>query len=153
MSYVHGYSEREFERLRDQSGILESLLHSGTSYSAGSKVLEVINEERLQENALEVGNYLKNQLINMQKDFPIIGDVRGQGLFLGFELNGKDKKPLGGKAAYLANRMRDFAVLMSTDGPDHNVLKIKPPMVFSKENADEMMLRLSMVFKEDFMQM
>ena len=60
---------------------------------------------------------------------------------------------MGGKAAYLANRMRDFAVLMSTDGPDHNVLKIKPPMVFSKENADEMMLRLSMVFKEDFMQM
>ena len=40
MSYVHGYSEREFERLRDQSGILESLLHSGTSYPAGSKVLE-----------------------------------------------------------------------------------------------------------------
>ena len=87
----------------------------------------------------------------MQKEFPIIGDVRGQGLFLGFELNGKNKKPLGEKANYLANRMRDFAILMSTDGPDHNVLKIKPPMVFSKKNADEVINRLSLVLKEDFM--
>ena len=48
--------------------------------------------------------------------------------------------------------MCDFAILMSTDGPDHNVIKIKPPMVFLKENADELILRLSMVLKEDFMQ-
>lgn len=123
------------------------------SCAIGNEVLKVIEEEQLQGNALEVGNYLKQQLKGLQSDFPIIGDVRGQGLFLGFELNGKDKEPLGEKANYLANRMRDYAILMSTDGPDHNVLKIKPPMVFSKENADELVHRLSMILKEDFMKL
>jgi 4-aminobutyrate aminotransferase-like enzyme len=123
------------------------------SCAIGKEVLQVIEDEKLQENALLVGNYLKDELKKIQKEFPIIGDVRGQGLFLGFELNGRDKEPLGEKASYLVNRMRDFAILMSTDGPDHNVIKIKPPMVFSKENADELICRLSMVFKEDFMQL
>lgn len=122
------------------------------SCAIGKEVLQVIEDEKLQENALVTGNYLKDQLKALQKDFPIIGDVRGQGLFLGFELNGKNKKPLGEKASCLANRMRDYAILMSTDGPDHNVIKIKPPMVFSKENADELINRLSMVLKEDVMQ-
>ncbi len=123
------------------------------SCAIGKEVLQVIEDEKLQENALLVGNYLKDELKKLQKEFPIIGDVRGQGLFLGFELNGRDKEPLGEKASYLVNRMRDFAILMSTDGPNHNVIKIKPPMVFSKENADELICRLSMVFKEDFMQL
>ena len=86
-------------------------------------------------------------------DFPIIGNVRGQGLFLGFELNEKNKIPLGQKATYFANRMKDFGILMSTDGPDNNVLKIKPPLVFSVENSDELITRLRTVFKEDFMQL
>jgi 4-aminobutyrate aminotransferase-like enzyme/Ser/Thr protein kinase RdoA (MazF antagonist) len=123
------------------------------SCAIGNEVLQVIEDEKLQENAIVTGNYLKDQLKALQKDFPIIGDVRGQGLFLGFELNGKNKKPLGEKASCLVNRMRDFAILMSTDGPDHNVIKIKPPMVFSKENADELIYRLSIVLKEDFMQL
>jgi len=123
------------------------------SCSIGLEVLRVIKEENLQDNALIVGNYLKKQLLKLQIDFPIIGDVRGQGLFLGFELNGKNKIPLGQKATYLANRMKDFGILMSTDGPDHNVLKIKPPLVFSIENADELITRLRTVFKEDFMQL
>ncbi len=123
------------------------------SCAIGNEVLKVIEEEKLQNNALMVGLYLKDHLKVLQKDFPIIGDVRGQGLFLGFELNDKDKKPLGAKASYLANRMSDLAILMSTDGPDHNVIKIKPPMVFSKENADELIHRLSMILKEDFMQL
>ena len=123
------------------------------SCAIGLEVLRVIKEEKWQENALIVGNYLKEQLLKLQVDFPIIGDVRGQGLFLGFELNGKNKIPLGEKATYLANRMKDFGILMSTDGPDHNVLKIKPPMVFSTENTDELIMRLRTVFKEDFMRL
>ncbi|MCB2208706.1 MAG: aminotransferase class III-fold pyridoxal phosphate-dependent enzyme [Bacteroidetes bacterium] len=123
------------------------------SCAIGKEVLQVIEDENLQGNALLVGNYLKDQLKALQKEFPIIGDVRGQGLFLGFELNGKDKEPLGEKASYLANKMQELAILMSTDGPDHNVIKIKPPMVFSKQNADELIYRLSMVLKEDFMRL
>jgi len=121
------------------------------SCAIGKAVLDVIEEEKLQENALKVGGFLKNELQKLQLEFPIIGDVRGEGLFLGFELNDSEKIPLADHASYLADRMKDLGVLMSTDGPDYNVLKIKPPMVFSVENAKELIFRLKTVFAEDFM--
>lgn len=121
------------------------------SCAIGRTVLEVIEEENLQQNALEVGGFLISELKSLQKQFPIIGDVRGEGLFLGFELNDSEKNPLPEHASYLANRMIQLGILMSIDGPDHNVLKIKPPIVFSKENAEELIFRLKMVFGEDFM--
>jgi 4-aminobutyrate aminotransferase-like enzyme len=121
------------------------------SCTIGRKVLQVIADEGLQENARSTGEYLKAGLRDLQKRFPVIGDVRGQGLFLGFELVDAHRRPLGGQAEYLANRMRDFGILMSTDGRDHNVLKIKPPAVFSRTNADELLSRLETVFSEDAM--
>ena len=121
------------------------------SCAIGTEVLRVIKEEGLQQQALEVGSYLKEGLINLQSTFPIIGDVRGRGLFLGFELTASDKNPLASQASYLINRMKDYAILMSTDGPDHNVIKIKPPMVFSEKNVDEVLNRLQTVLDEDFM--
>jgi len=121
------------------------------SSAIGREVLRVIKDENLQENALTIGNYLKEGLRKLQQDFPIIGDVRGQGLFLGIELVDENKKPLPEKASYLANRMKDFAILMSVDGKDNNVLKIKPPIVFSQENADELLSRLQTIFNEDYM--
>jgi 4-aminobutyrate aminotransferase-like enzyme len=121
------------------------------SCAIGRTVLEIIEEENLQQNALEVGQFLKEELKMLQQAFPIIGDVRGEGLFLGFELNDAEKNPLAEHASYLANRMKALGVLMSTDGPDYNVLKIKPPIVFSKENAKELIFRLKTVFSEDFM--
>lgn len=122
------------------------------SCAVGRTVLEVIEEEKLQQNALETGQFLKSELEKLQQQFPIIGDVRGEGLFLGFELNTSEKNPLPEHAAYLADRMKELGILMSTDGPDHNVLKIKPPMVFSMDNATELIKRLATVFSEDFMQ-
>lgn len=121
------------------------------SSAIGAEVLRTVKREKLQENALVVGGFLKAELIKLQTEFPIIGDVRGQGLFLGFELVDSELNPLSKQASYLANRMKDFKILMSTDGPDNNVLKIKPPMIFSKENAKELIFRLKMVFDEDFM--
>jgi 4-aminobutyrate aminotransferase-like enzyme len=121
------------------------------SCTIGREVLQVIADEGLQENALATGEYLKAGLRDLQKRFPVIGDVRGQGLFLGFELVDDRCRPLGGQAEYLANRMRDLGILMSTDGRDHNVLKIKPPMVFSRANADELLFRLETVLSEDAM--
>jgi 4-aminobutyrate aminotransferase-like enzyme len=121
------------------------------SCAIGRTVLKIIDEENLQQNALEVGGFLKNELQKLQKQYPIIGDVRGEGLFLGFELNDSNKEPLPEHASYLTNRMKQLGILMSIDGPDHNVLKIKPPMVFSKENAEELIFRLKTVFAEDFM--
>jgi len=121
------------------------------SCAIGLEVLQVIEEEHLMENALHTGSYLKKGLQQLQQRFPIIGDVRGQGLFLGFELVDENKHPLGDKADYLANRMQELGILMSTDGRDHNVLKIKPPAVFSMENADELLFRLETVLAEDAM--
>jgi 4-aminobutyrate aminotransferase-like enzyme len=121
------------------------------SCAIGLEVLRVIKDERLQEHALNVGNYLKNELIKLQKEFPVIGDIRGQGLFLGIELADGNKQPFTAKADYLVNRLKDCGILMSTDGRANNVLKIKPPMVFSKANADELLNRLRIILGEDFM--
>ena len=59
------------------------------------------------------------------------------------------RAPAGEHASYIANRMRDLSVLISTDGPDHNVLKIKPPIVFSRENADRLVDSLAVVLEDD----
>lgn len=121
------------------------------SCAIASETLSVIKEEKLQENAKQVGRYLIQALKDLQKDFPIIKDVRGHGLFVGIELLSDQQTPLAAEAKYLANRMKDLGILMSTDGPDHNVLKIKPPMVFSFEQAKRLLYSLRKVLKEDFL--
>lgn len=123
------------------------------SCAIGRTVLQIVQEEKLQAHALKMGHYLLEGLRSLQQQFPIIGDVRGHGLFLGFELVEDEKlTPAAAKATYLANRMRQRAILMSTDGPLHNVLKIKPPMCFTQQNADFFLEQLEQVFQEDFMQ-
>lgn len=122
------------------------------SCAIGTEVLKTVKREKLQENALQVGEFLKAELTALSKEFPIIGDVRGQGLFLGIELVDANMNPLAQQTDYLANRMKAHGILMSTDGPDHNVLKIKPPLVFTKENAEELIHYLRKIFKEDVMQ-
>lgn len=121
------------------------------SCAIGKEVLSVIKDEKLQENALKIGNYLKSELYKLRSNFPIIGDIRGQGLFLGVELCDQNKNPLTEMTAYLVNRMKDMGILMSIDGKDNNVLKIKPPMVFSKDNADQLISGLRTILKEDFL--
>jgi 4-aminobutyrate aminotransferase-like enzyme len=121
------------------------------SCAIGTEVMRVIKEEGLREHALQVGNYLKEELRKMQADFPIIGDVRGQGLFLGIELTGPEMHPQTQQAAYLANRMKQRGILMSTDGKDVNVMKIKPPMVFSRKHADQVLENITKVLGEDYM--
>ena len=125
------------------------------SCAIGREVLAVVKEEKLQQNALEIGQYLRKGLLKLQQEFPIIGDVRGPSFFQGIELvkNLETLEPAAEQASYLANRMRDHAILMSTDGPYHNVLKIKPPMVFNRSNVDFLIETLHEVLQEDFMQL
>jgi 4-aminobutyrate aminotransferase-like enzyme/Ser/Thr protein kinase RdoA (MazF antagonist) len=123
------------------------------SCAIGLEVLRVIKDEGLQENAKIVGDYLKNNLKTLMQQHAIIGDVRGPGLFIGIELV-KDrisKAPATEQTSYFANRMREKGILMSTDGPYENVLKIKPPIVFSKANANFLIDCMDKVLKEDFM--
>jgi 4-aminobutyrate aminotransferase-like enzyme/Ser/Thr protein kinase RdoA (MazF antagonist) len=121
------------------------------SCAIATEVLKVVKHEKLQENALEIGEFLKTALKKLSEEFSIIGDVRGQGLFLGIEFVDSNTNPLKEHTSYIVNRMKDFGILMSSDGPDNNVLKIKPPMMFTKENALELIHYLRIILEEDFM--
>jgi 4-aminobutyrate aminotransferase-like enzyme len=94
---------------------------------------------------------LKSELKKRSKKFPIIGDIRGQGLFLGIELVDQELHPLAEKTDYVVNRMKEFGILMSSDGPNHTIIKIKPPLTFTIENAQEVIFYLQKIFDEDFM--
>ncbi len=121
------------------------------SCAIGTAVLRTVKEEGLQENALKVGNYLKEGLHSLSKTFPIIADIRGKGLFLGFEFCDADLRPLAAQASYYSNRMKEMGILTGTDGKDHNVIKIKPPMVFDRGNAYEFLVKTERILREDFM--
>ena len=106
------------------------------SCAIGMAVLEVIEEEKLQQNALKVGKYYSSLLKKLQKEDARIGDVRGEGLFIGIELINEQQKPNTELAQFLKNELRKRHVLISTDGPSDNVIKSKPPIIFDKENAE-----------------
>ena len=99
-------------------------------------VISTIEEEGLKNNALEVGQYFKQQLNELKQRDARIGDVRGEGLFLGVDLVQDGTSPATGFAKKIKNEMRYRFILTSTDGPGNNVLKIKPPLCFSKKNVD-----------------
>jgi 4-aminobutyrate aminotransferase-like enzyme len=98
----------------------------------------VIRDEGLQQNALETGNYLVQQLRDLQQEFELIGDVRGLGLFIGVELvTDRDTlEPATRQTADLIEFLKTERIILSCEGPHHNVLKIKPPIVFSRDDAD-----------------
>jgi len=106
--------------------------------AAALAVLAVIEDEGLTENAAEVGGYLRNGLLELQRRHPLIGDVRGTGLLLGVELveDAQARRPAARRARELAEAMRDRGILLGTTGPAGNVLKIRPPLVFRREHAD-----------------
>ncbi len=120
------------------------------SMATGLAVLEVIHDEALQKNALEVGNHLLAGLKKLMKKHSLIGDVRGHGLFIGAEFvtDRITKEPAVEVIDIVVEKMKDRGFLLSTDGPLHNVLKIKPPIVFSKKNADELLTNLDEVLSE-----
>jgi 4-aminobutyrate aminotransferase-like enzyme len=124
------------------------------SCAIGLAVLEVIRDEQLQANALKAGAHLMNDLRQLMEKHPLIGDVRGLGLFVGVELvlDRETLAPATEQASYVANRMKECGVLLGTDGPFHNVLKIKPPLVFTETDADFLVGTLDRILEEDFLQ-
>ncbi len=120
------------------------------SAAAGRAVLRVVREEDLQQQARELGDYLLAELHELQHEYPLIGDVRGHGLFIGIELvkNEETLTPAALEASYLVNRMRTRGVLLSTDGPHHNVIKLKPPLCITNSQAAAMLAELRQVLRE-----
>jgi 4-aminobutyrate aminotransferase-like enzyme len=121
------------------------------SCAIGLAVLDVIEREGLQSHAARVGGHLMKRLAALFDEFTLVGDVRGLGLFVGVELvSDRDQRiPATRQARYVANRMRELGVLVSTDGPDNNVLKIKPPMCFDESDADLFAGTLARVLSEN----
>ena len=121
------------------------------SCEVGQAVLDIIKQEELQKNAHETGTYLLDRLKDIQNKYNIIGDVRGRGLFIGIELikNYDKMVPAPDEAELVVNQMRQKGVLISSDGPDHNVLKIKPPLVFNRNNADYFLESFEAVMSEN----
>lgn len=118
------------------------------SMATGLAVLEVIETEQMQQHAKETGEYLMNGLRHLMQKHPIVGDVRGHGLFIGAELvkDSKTLEPALPEIDMVVEHVKANGYLLSTDGPLHNVLKIKPPMPFNKTNADELLQYLDEAF-------
>lgn len=117
------------------------------SMVTGLSVLTIIEEEELQKHALETGKVLLVGLCQLKEKYEIIGDVRGSGLFVGAEFvkDRKSKEPAKEELNLVIEKMKENGFLLSSDGPLHNILKIKPPMVFSQQNAKEMISTLDKV--------
>ncbi|MBL8988731.1 MAG: aminotransferase class III-fold pyridoxal phosphate-dependent enzyme, partial [Gemmatimonadetes bacterium] len=121
------------------------------SAAVGLAVLDVLFDEDLQARALGTGRQLLAGLKGLVARHPAAGDARGLGLFVGLELvSDRDRRtPDPAAAGYVANRLRALGILVSTDGPDHNVIKIKPPLCFSPDDAEMLVAALDRVLGED----
>ena len=124
------------------------------SCAIGTAVLDVIEQENLQQHTADVGAYFHQKLNQLKSCHPIIGDVRGLGLFIGVELvnNHHDMQPAVEQANYIVERMQQKGILTASGGALHNVLKIKPPLCFTNDNVEQFTTALDDVLKEDFAQ-
>jgi 4-aminobutyrate aminotransferase-like enzyme len=114
-----------FDRLKEETEVFSTFGGNPVAARAALAVLDVIEDERLIENAQRVGEDLIDALRGLS-----IGEVRGRGLLVGIELESADL------AEDLVNRMRDAGVLINRTGPQGNVLKIRPPLVFTREHVE-----------------
>jgi 4-aminobutyrate aminotransferase-like enzyme len=91
------------------------------------------------------------ELQKLQTCHRLIGDVRGSGLFLGIDLvrDRETCEPATEEADYVVNRLRDCGILAGTDGPHHNVIKLRPPLIFSESDADLFVITLELILQED----
>ncbi|XP_063533467.1 alanine--glyoxylate aminotransferase 2-like [Cydia strobilella] len=120
------------------------------SCAIANAVLDVIEDEHLMERADRVGNHLLERCADLKLKHRLVGDVRGRGLFVGVELvtDRGARTPATAEAKHIVNRMREEKILISRDGPDANVLKFKPPMVFTIKDADRLVDTLDRVLGE-----
>ncbi len=117
---------------------------------AGMATLHVTLQENLQQHALAVGQRMLQGLRPLTGEFPLVGDVRGSGLFLGVELvrDRESLTPATREATWVVNRMRALGVLAGTDGPHHNVIKLRGPMPLSLADADRIVETLRQALEE-----
>jgi 4-aminobutyrate aminotransferase-like enzyme len=122
---------------------------NSVAMAAANATLEVVQGENLIENARQVGDILLSGLRDLMQGDERIGDVRGTGLYLAIEMvkNRKTREPDSPLALALVNEMRRRRVLISATAANANVLKIRPPLTFSADNADQFLTELAGALK------
>ncbi|WP_158880265.1 aminotransferase class III-fold pyridoxal phosphate-dependent enzyme [Amycolatopsis anabasis] len=117
--------------------------------AVGLELLRVLEEEGLQRNALEVGQYLRDRLRDLADKHELIGDVRGQGFYSGVEfvLDRQTKEPARAETLIVCERLKEAGALVYPTGPHWNVLKLKPPLSFTRAHADEFATALDRVLE------
>ena len=118
--------------------------------AAGLAVLDILEHSDLQSNSAILGAYLKDQLETMAMDFDQLGEVRGEGLFLGVDIvcDSDSKKEDPVYASKIKHQLKKQGILVGTDGPKDSVLKIKPPLCITQENADEFLDVLQKILRQ-----
>ena len=120
---------------------------SNLSCRIGNEVLNIIDDEKLQKNAKTVGDFLISGLHELKKNFDFIGDVRGMGLFIGVEIIRNDGSEDSELCGYIKNKMRENRILIGSDGPKDNVIKIRPPLTIELEDAQMLLATLSEILE------
>jgi 4-aminobutyrate aminotransferase-like enzyme/Ser/Thr protein kinase RdoA (MazF antagonist) len=131
------------EALAAETGYFNTFGGNPVSCAAGLAVLDVIEVEGLQHNALVMGIYLREKLLGLREDYPVLGEPHGAGLLLGVDVLNTDGSPDSDLARRVMNHMRQDRVLIGTTGPNANVLKIRPPIVFNQEHAELLLASLA----------
>ena len=121
---------------------------SSAACAAGAAVLDVLRDEALPARAIETGNFLLHELKALAQRHELIGDVRGFGLFLGVDLvrDRVTRVAATTEAATIKQLLREKRILLGLEGPENNVLKIRPPMTFDRAAAEELLTRLDEAF-------
>ncbi|WIY26851.1 aminotransferase class III-fold pyridoxal phosphate-dependent enzyme [Parasedimentitalea psychrophila] len=121
---------------------------STLSCRIGKEVLDIVDDEGLQDNARVMGAELIAGLRALQQQYTCIGDVRGMGLFLGLELINPDGSEAREICAYVKNRMRDHRILIGSEGPKDNILKIRPPLTIDRDDVGMILESLGQILAE-----
>ena len=120
---------------------------SNLSCRIGTEVLDIVDQENLQQSAKTVGDFLISGFRELKKRFDFIGDVRGMGLFIGLEIIRSDGSEDSELCGYIKNKMRENRILIGSDGPKDNVIKIRPPLTIELEDAQMLLATLSEVLE------
>lgn len=118
------------------------------STTAGLAVLEYIEEHKLKENAAARGKQLKDGLLELQKKYPFIGDVRGIGLMVGAEIVNSDKSPAADTTDAILEEMKDRGFIIGKNGIGRNVIAFQPPLVITEENINDVLNNLDDVMSK-----
>ena len=123
---------------------------STLSCRTGKEVLDIVDDEGLMENARRMGARLLDGLKALEEQYDVVGDVRGVGLFIGVDLvsDPVTRAPSTRAASYIKNRMRQHRILMGSEGPADNILKIRPPLTIDEEGVDMILDRMASVLAE-----